>query len=248
MLKIIPIAVLVLLCCSQAARTQPGSSQRDKYRQEATSQSTATPLNPSPTEINDATKAESERYRKERDAKEDVFREQQARQNETIANTAIFNAAVLGVYALVAFFTLRAIKQQARKAGEQVGKMEATLKEMQQQRKTLHVQTIGTLSQARSIRESLVETRKLVEKNAEVVEIMKRQLAMAIATSDAQIDFAVIEGKIAERSAKAAEDSVEVTRQNMIYAQRAYVSIVNGQPMPYEEGFDLVIMNAQPSD
>jgi hypothetical protein len=47
-----------------------------------------------------------------------------------------------------------------------------------------------------------------------------------------------------ERAVKAAEDSARTAEQSMIYAQRAYVAVINGQPLDFDSGFQLAIQNS----
>lgn len=243
MLKYVAIALL-LLCFVPTILCQPSQPSRDDQRAQRKAQPSPTVSNSGQTELDKTVEAERKREAEERNRKEDTYKEAQFKQNGVIATAAVYNTIIVGAYVLVAFLTLLAVYKQAKKAGEQVTKMQLTLEAIENQGKTLRRQAIGTVSQAKSTRDALAETRKMVEKNAEVVEIMKKQLTVMSAASEAQVDFAVIEGKATERSAKAAEDGVEVTRQNMIYAQRAYVSIISGSPMTFEEGFDLTIMNS----
>ncbi|MDX6532007.1 MAG: hypothetical protein QOH41_4297 [Blastocatellia bacterium] len=247
MLKYITIAFLLLPLPSP----EPRAGNSNYNQRNDAPQLAASPLNSPNAQAPDTSTQTTSGKSPESDRQADIAKAAQAT-NDRIARAtlviAIFGAlsflATCG-YIVAAFLQWGRAREQAKKAGEQVIKMQSTLEAIQNQGKTLRRQAIGTTSQARFTRDALVETRKMAEKNAEVVDIMKKQLAHTEAINNAQVNFAVIEGNIAERSARATEASVEVTRQNMIYAQRAYVNVVGGRMLgANEDGFKIVIKNS----
>ncbi len=160
MSKVILSLACLLFCGNQEIKTQPRNANAKAQQQQAAN-------SPSPAPVNDAAEAASEAYRKERDTKEDIFREDQARQSRIVSDatvkiyrvTAIY-VFVTAVYAFFAFLTWREIGRQATSAKKQVEKTGDTLEEIKKQRKILNTQAIAALSQARSIRESLIVTTK----------------------------------------------------------------------------------------
>lgn len=84
----------------------------------------------------------------------------------------------------------------------------------------MELQAEGTVGQLEAMQGQLVETRKIVGQNESAVVAM-------------------------QKSASVAEEGVEIARQSMIYAQRAYVMVASGSVQMVEQNalFSLKIMN-----
>jgi hypothetical protein len=182
-MRTIILALLFLVCCGPEVHTQRRTANRKAQREQAQPQPSPTVTQPSENEIDKAAKAERERYEEDRDAKEDAFREDQARQNRIITAATVgmgviaaLNFIVAIIYALFAYRTLKAVDKQATHANEQVGKMGDQLEEMRLQRTTMRRQAIAAVSEARSTRDTLTETKTLVRQNEGVLESMRKQV------------------------------------------------------------------------
>ena len=175
---------LIFLCCfSQDVAAQPRNRNREQQAQQSQASPSPTPVDNRQTEIDNTAKAERERYENERDAKEDTFKAEQLRQNRIIVNATIFMAVFAGinllvaiVYAFFAWRTLKAVDKQATHASQQVGKMGEQLEEMRLQRTTMRRQAIAAVSEARSTRDTLTETKNLVRQNEGVLKAMREQV------------------------------------------------------------------------
>lgn len=151
------ILTLLFLFCTQNVAAQPRNSNRHPQAQQPANQPSPTPVDNRQAEIDNAAKAERERYEKERNAKEDAFRDEQARQNRTISDAtfwmavfAALNLLVAGVYSFFAYRTLKAVDKEATHAGEQVTKMG----------------------------EGIIQTRDLIAQNAEMATTVQGQLTV----------------------------------------------------------------------
>jgi hypothetical protein len=177
------LAALFLVYCAQDITTQPRNRNRQSQAQQSTSQPSPTPVDNRQAEIDNAAKAERERYEKAREAKEDSFREEQARQNRIISGASFWMAVFAGinlfvavVYAGFAWLTLRAVKRQADHASEQVGVTRGQLTAMDRERRVLHTHAGAMFQTARFTKQMLNETHNLVIQNADAVAAMQGQL------------------------------------------------------------------------
>jgi hypothetical protein len=240
----VALALLVCACCAQSATAQARNRDRQPQTQQTDSQPSPTPVDNRQTEIDNAAKAERERYEKERDTKEDAFRQEQARQNRVIVQAtywmAVFagiNLLVAGVYAVFAYRTLKAVDKQANHASEQVGKMGDQLTAMERERKVLNRHAEAMFRAARYSKEMLNETRDLVRQNERAYEtnyLFAQQQAMS---ASKQLEAMRDQVKSAREQTEFAAKQIDL----MIRNERAYMGIRKINPIGLDGKTDLAV-------
>lgn len=171
MLKIVFVCLLLL----QGANAEPATQKASGQQENSGAQVSPASGDESQVKISNESNSASNGHNQKQDAPSDAFQRTQTKQYWVLVGTSVVTAVVLIVYTVFAGLQWREIKQQAARAGEQVGKMQGQLDAMNRQ--------------ADNSDKLLAETASLV---------------------------------------KQTERSIEVTQQNSIYAQRAYVAIPKG--------------------
>jgi hypothetical protein len=217
MSKIFPAAALTVLCLFPGVLGQPNRTSGNDQKHGYSPAASPTPVDKQLSAFDQAVEDARKREEEERARKEDTYKEAQFQQNGVIATAAVYGLVITGAnvlvalaYVFVAFFTLRAIRQQADKAGEQIQKMDDTLREMKTQRSYLAIQTRAALSQGQYARQTLLAAKK--QAADELWAIQGQWQAMVETLQEQRKLVAQNERAItaSENSAKAARQAVEM--------------------------------------
>lgn len=232
MRKIVLIGAILVLG-SQYTAAQPRKTDSQPQTEQTKKQPSPASVNASPSAIDEATKAESERYRKEREAKEDEFKAEQLKQNQVvtwatviIALATVFNLGIAVVYVVLANSQLRVIKTQAVHAGDQVGKMQEQLDAINKQEGHLAAQAAAAQTQSQVMaRQTTIMDKTLVYGTRAHVGVQSVFLDV-----DAQPLFLQIEnvGKVPAKN-------IQVTLEICAEATEAdYEKVCKHRPQPFD--------------
>ncbi len=168
------VVVIALLLTPQAwhqqSHAQPSQPNSQASKDQANDQPANTSGQQSSAQVNEESEAARRREQQERDAKEAAFKAEQLRQNRIVVWATVF-IAISGflsllasfIYAMVSVKTLRAVKQQANSAGEQVAKMQEQLTLMSEQTEAIKAQAEASEISAKAAETSAVAAKQTAE-------------------------------------------------------------------------------------
>jgi hypothetical protein len=212
MLKYIAIAILLLpLPSPEPARAKSNDSQRPNAPQ-----LTATPINSPNVQTEQPGPQTPDSQSPKPNSQTDSAKAAQDANNRIATATVVI--AVFGVlsflatcgYIVAAFLQWGRAREQAKKAGEQVVKMQDTLEAIKSQGKTLHNQAIAALSQARWARQTFLEGKQAAEKQLLALQGQWQAMEKALEEQRKMVGQNERVAKATEKSAKTAEEAFHV--------------------------------------